>query len=157
MAIDEAGLPTATRFWKRVIKTEGCWLWTGHVSGGYGRIRVDGSRVQVHVYAYELLTGDKVPPGLVVDHRCNNKICVNPGHLEPKTQRENILRSSAPSAVAARTGLCDQGHSLEDAYVRPNGKRECRPCRRETRKRYRLANRDRINEHKRKKYAEMKG
>lgn len=77
----------------------GCWLWTG-VTGnsGYGHIGVgsmrDGSRTMqsAHRASYEAHKG-KIPPGLLVRHQCDNKLCVNPGHLILGTQTENILDS----------------------------------------------------------------
>ena len=46
--------PTAEqRFWTKVDKTGGCWLWTGGVQHGYGRFRVVscGRREYAHRYA----------------------------------------------------------------------------------------------------------
>lgn len=130
MAVREAHDDPETRFWRRVEKqADGCWFWTGFPSGGYGRIRVAGVRVQAHRYSYELHVG-LIPDGLQVDHLCRNRLCVNPDHLEPVTPRQNTLRGNNPSAVTTRTGVCKRGHFMDDANtrVRPNGKRECRAC-----------------------------
>src|SRR6266496_2265386 len=88
-----------TRFWAKVDRSGGsraCWLWTGKTGrDGYGRIGLGGRgalvRVRAHRFAYELLIGP-IPDGLQIDHLCRVRHCVNPAHLEPVTQRENILR-----------------------------------------------------------------
>src|SRR5580693_8603740 len=87
----------------------GCLLWTGRTSpSGYGRIKIGGRELQVHRVVWEL-DNEPIPDGLVVDHvydrGCRHKNCANTAHLEPVTERENILRSFAvhgnPSVVGA--------------------------------------------------------
>lgn len=80
------------RFWLNVRKSDGCWEWTGSLSGGgYGQFRVHGKQAQVHRFAYGLLVGP-VPEGLELDHLCRNRRCVNPAHLEPVTRSINVAR-----------------------------------------------------------------
>ncbi len=114
-----------------IVRSEdGCWLWrNGTSTQGYGRRRVPGRRLLAHRWVYELLVGP-VPAGATLDHLCRERSCVNPEHLEPVTMKVNIQRGESPSARAARTGICQRGHSLEDAYVDCNGRRSCRACRR---------------------------
>lgn len=122
------------RFWEKVralpvADPNACWLWTAsRYLGGYGQLWVDGRLVPAHRFAYELLTGP-IPEGLQLDHLCRVPACVNPDHLEPVTQRENILRGEAPSAKHAIKTHCPHGHpfSPENTYVRPSG-RACRAC-----------------------------
>lgn len=67
----------------------GCWDWIGPLDRyGYGRKGND----KAHRYVYELLRGP-IPAGMVLHHRCENRRCVNPAHLEPLTNTENIRRS----------------------------------------------------------------
>jgi hypothetical protein len=82
------------RFWSRVDKTDGCWVWTGPLHrGGYAKFQArDGRKVFVHRFSYETLVGP-IPEGLFIDHLCENRLCVKPDHLEPVTHRENNLRS----------------------------------------------------------------
>lgn len=116
-------------FWKRVIKTPGCWLWTGtkQLSGRghwYGVIR----GMRPHRYSYEIHKGS-IPKGLVIDHLCRTTLCVRPDHLEAVTSRENTMRGISPVALNAKKtkcGLC--GNPFD--HVRVNGKRGCRPCER---------------------------
>lgn len=82
------------RFWAKVEKTDGCWLWQGYKTVmGYGRINVDGHAVGAHRVAYEMLVGP-IPVALTLDHLCRNPGCVRPDHLEPVTLAENSLRSN---------------------------------------------------------------
>lgn len=71
-------------FWSHVSPGEGgCWLWTGSVqSSGYGSWGGQGKLA--HRLAYEDLVGP-VPHGLVLDHLCHVRLCVNPDHLNPVT------------------------------------------------------------------------
>lgn len=116
----------------------GCWIWTGYVGPhGYGMIHVSWNAgtsmpAVAHRVSYELNVGP-IPEGLVLDHLCKVRACVNPAHLEPVSQGTNFLRSDHPSARAVRTGHCKRGHELINANlnVRPDGKRDCRACVRE--------------------------
>ena len=105
-----AGLPNKRipsaeeRFWQKVDKTPGCWLWTACVTGlGYGQFRVThgAPTVYAHRWAYEAMVGP-IPDELVLDHLCRTPSCVNPSHLEPVTQRINVLRGESPVAKRAR-------------------------------------------------------
>lgn len=80
---------------ERVIITDECWIWTGRTNGkGYGRSgdRKNEKANLSHRITYEYYIG-KIPEGLVIDHLCENKICVNPFHLEPVTHAVNIRRA----------------------------------------------------------------
>lgn len=84
------------RFLSKVDKrADGCWHWTAALMpNGYGYFRVSTPRrrmVYAHRAAYELLVGP-IPDGMVIDHLCRNKSCVNPEHLEVVTQGENVRR-----------------------------------------------------------------
>lgn len=105
LAIEGMDRTPEQRFWAFVEKTETCWLWTGGTNEGYGVLWLNGKNVKAHRFAYELLVGP-IPDGLVLDHvvarGCQWRHCVNPAHLEPVTERVNILRGSSPLAVAWR-------------------------------------------------------
>lgn len=94
--------PAPQRFWRRVTKTDTCWLWTGWINhNGYGHFGVTNRlTVKAHRYAYELTVGP-IPAGLVLDHLCQTRACVNPDHLDPVTSQENQRRAMASSAKAA--------------------------------------------------------
>lgn len=135
------------RFGRRIVVTdEGCWVFGGaKSSNGYGSVGYQRRVWSAHKLAYTLLVGP-VPDGLSIDHVCHNRAddcaggrtcrhrpCCNPDHLEAVPQALNNLRS--PNSLHGATH-CPMGHSYDDAYVRPNGRRECRACRDEKRSSY---------------------
>lgn len=69
----------------------GCWVWSKHLSDGYGMVKWKGKELRVH-RAYLIELGVRVPTAMDVDHLCRNKACSNPAHLEVVTHRENVLR-----------------------------------------------------------------
>ena len=72
-----------------------CWIWQGATRGDYGIITVFRNRkttVQAHQYYY-LQSGKTIPDGMILDHLCDQRTCVNPEHLEPKTHAKNIRRA----------------------------------------------------------------
>lgn len=126
----------AESFWKKVRKGTPvqCWEWQGlRSSKGYGHVYAGATYLGVaHRCSYELVVG-AIPEGATIDHLCRNRACVNPAHLEPVSQRENVLRGIGHSAQNARKTHCHDGHELagDNLYLR-NGRRHCRACRSES-------------------------
>jgi hypothetical protein len=132
--------PIDTRFWEKVdgvADPEDCWEWTAYRNpNGYGQFSVggrSGGMRLAHRVAYELLVAP-IPPGLVLDHLCRNPACVNPQHLEPVSQTENVRRGVGGDVAGARSSAkthCPQGHpyDAENTYRTPKGSRDCRRCR----------------------------
>ena len=110
----------------------GCWEFLGCLDQGYGRAVFRGKDGNVHKHVYEELVGP-VEEGLELDHLCRNRPCCNPAHLEPVSRKVNILRGDSPTAMNARKVACLKGHPLsgDNLYLPPNGKRQCRACRKE--------------------------
>lgn len=110
----------------------GCWLWCGYCHHGYGIISFNGKPRKAHRVAYCEWIGP-IPADLTLDHLCRTRNCVNPFHLEPVTQRENVLRGDSPVAKHAKKTHCSKGHpyDLENTYITRNGGRLCRECRRQ--------------------------
>lgn len=107
-----------------------CFVWTGSRNyAGYGIMNRNYKLRKAHREVYEATVGP-IPEGLVIDHLCGNKACINPDHLEPVTQQENIRRGTAPAAINARKTHCKNGHEFSDdnTVVRGDGGRECRTC-----------------------------
>jgi hypothetical protein len=75
------------------VEDNGCWLWTGAIhASGYGQIKWEGKSTVAHKVIYKLLKGD-YEKGLVLDHLCSVKRCVNPEHLDPVTYSINTQRA----------------------------------------------------------------
>lgn len=100
----------------------GCWVWPGRSArrpyGPYKRF-----------YA---AFREPIPEGMVGDHLCQNKPCVNPWHIEVVTKKENTLRGFGAPAINARKTRCDHGHEYtpENTVLSREGWRSCRECRR---------------------------
>lgn len=92
--------------------TSPCWLCTfTRDRHGYAVLSYKHKKYRCHRVAYLNLVGP-IPEGLVLDHLCRVRHCVNPSHLEPVTLSENMLRGESPIAVATRLGRCLNGHDL---------------------------------------------
>jgi hypothetical protein len=122
---------TIERFWNKVLFTSDCWEWQGSVKkSGYGRFHLTHSlAVRAHRFAYQLMVGE-IPKGLVLDHLCRNRSCVNPNHLEIVTIGENVLRGDTFSAKNKKKTHCSNGHPLTEnnLYKQNNNWRICIIC-----------------------------
>ena len=118
------------RFWAKVESGPGdCWTWTGSAHKGYGRFGANGRTVKSHRWAYEYMVAE-IPEGLVIDHLCLNRSCVNPDHMDPVPQSVNAARSNAgPNHHGGRTH-CKRGHEFtpKNTGRDSRGDRYCRTC-----------------------------
>lgn len=102
-------------FWEKVKigKPEECWLWQGATCGTglrYGNVYFGGKLVKARRVAYEIEIG-KIPNGLLVCHKCDNPLCINPTHLFIGTCQDNVDDK-------VRKGRQGHGVSLGEAHGR---------------------------------------
>ncbi len=77
-------------FWKRVARSEDCWIWTGAKCGSYGQLQYRRQRLLAHRFSWVLHAKQNCPEGQVVRHRCDNPPCVRPDHLELGSVAQNV-------------------------------------------------------------------
>lgn len=100
----------ATRFWSKVEKTDGCWLWRGSTNprSGYGMLGVIEDGRKLHKYAHrkswEMANGS-IPPGLFVCHHCDVRNCVRPDHLFLGTHTDNMRDAASKGRLAMKPEL----------------------------------------------------
>lgn len=93
------------RFWAKVHKTETCWEWVGGKQPrGYGTFGVEGKIKLAHRVAWEWLRGP-IPEGMVIDHICHNRSCVNPDHLRVATIKQNGEYRRGPNRNNRSSGV----------------------------------------------------
>lgn len=79
------------RFFSKVNKTDSCWLWTSAKHrNGYGCFTMNKKDNSAHRLSW-LLAGHTIPEGHLIRHKCRNRHCVNPEHLETGTYKENQM------------------------------------------------------------------
>lgn len=110
----------------RITVNGECWEYPVGRGSRYGTVSRGRSTLLAHRVVYEALVGP-VPDGLELDHRCRNRACVRPSHLEPVTHQENMRRGHWGSRTH-----CPKGHPYDEANTyripsRPNN-RYCRIC-----------------------------
>jgi hypothetical protein len=139
--LQEKRTAPSIRFWAKVSRGDDgeCWNWLGSKNAlGYGKFYVGtvGGRAvlqRAHRFSYEETVGP-IPDSLVIDHLCRNASCVNPAHLEPVTNRENLVRGVGFVGVNTRTTHCPAGHEYTPentlTWTRSDGRvhRKCREC-----------------------------
>lgn len=109
--------PLAIRFWSKVTKTEGCWLWTASKrTSGHGNFKVGRRAIPAQRVAYELCVGP-IPEGLFVCHKCDNPPCVNPEHLFLGTHADNMRDKVAKGRQSAPKGEKHRLAKFTDAQV----------------------------------------
>ena len=83
--------PISVRFWKHVLKTKTCWLWTASLdSGGYGQLAYQPGKPMRASRISWIIHHGAIPKQFSVLHKCDNRPCVRPTHLYLGTQHDNV-------------------------------------------------------------------
>lgn len=96
----------------------GCWLWTGPTGSGRPRLMPERGQRDRLAYrlTYELLVRP-IPQGVVLCHRCDQPLCVNPAHLFPGSQSDNV-RDMWQKGRGDQTGLQRHGKGSEHKFAK---------------------------------------
>ena len=106
------GKPLSKRF--TLEPSTGCWIWNGYkLPGGYGRWTFRGKVHLAHRVTYFLIKGSW--PKQTLDHKCRNRACINPDHMDDVSQAINIRRGKKTKLT---TG---QVKEIRATYVRAYG------------------------------------
>lgn len=118
----------------------GCWI-SGYstASHNYGQVAWWEGETQrnctAHRAAYVHHSGEQIPEGMVVDHMCSTRKCVNPDHLRLLTNAQNAARTNGEDWPL---GTCKRGHpDTERVTYGSSTKTYCRLCRLEDQRKYR--------------------
>ncbi len=128
------------------VQRNGCWIWTGAKSKGYGVLRRGRKNILVHRLLWVLGNNRKIPKKHEPHHRCETPSCVRPFHLKMMTHHDHLLISNGAAGLNARKRRCVRGHRFTPdntiLYKRHRTwgvgyERICRACRRKTMKKWR--------------------
>ena len=130
-------LSSAERFWLKVDKTDGCWIWNGYRNvKGYGMFRINGRVHLTHRVSWTFAHG-AIPDGLQACHHCDNPSCVRPDYLFTGTNADNQHDSVKKRRhCSTKKTHCPKGHPYEgtNLYTPTRNERQCRICKRENKK-----------------------
>ncbi len=109
-----------------IDENTGCWNWIGtKLKIGYGTCNIEGIKTTAH-RAFYFLIYQYIAPGHEIHHKCNNRSCINPDHLESLSHDDHVKVSSK-----AMQTHCIHGHefSPQNTYYKvSNGTRVCKTC-----------------------------
>ena len=127
------------RFDSKWVKQGDCHEWQGPLDrDGYGTFYLRRRGRRAHRVGWFAHNGP-IPEGMVVNHSCRNRACVNVQHLRLFTVTENALSDSSSLAyINSRKIHCPRGHTYDKvATYRGKTQRVCSTCERDKQRRLR--------------------
>lgn len=131
--IEQKVLDRFNSFYK--VSENGCKIWTNYLDkDGYGSFYFFKKLRRAHRFSY-FITHGEIPKGMVIDHVCKNRNCVEVTHLRLVTSKQNSLENSkSVGAINSQKTNCKFGHPLDRKYGK---QRYCSTCQAEKTKRLR--------------------
>ena len=113
----------------------GCWLWVGSMDGkvGYGLMTLEKKTMGAHRASWILHNGE-IPKGMLICHKCDVRLCVNPNHLYVGTYTDNARDTVKRNRGKTGFTHCKRGHEFnkENTEYGPMGFlspwRKCKQC-----------------------------
>jgi hypothetical protein len=107
---------------RTIEDSNGCLNYRTRTNQGYGTVGIKRRKILTHRVAY-MATHGSIPDGTEVDHKCRNRACCNPDHLEAVTHKVNMERGERVQTH------CRRNHELtDDNVVVWSGVRRCKRC-----------------------------
>jgi hypothetical protein len=117
------------RFMRKITFEGECWLWSASLENGYGQFYLKGKSVSAHKLMLERTLGRSLGEGMISRHKCRNKHCCNPDHLEEGTHKQN-------AEDRVRDGTAIRGEHFHTAVLTAD---KVRAIRLDTRRQYIIA------------------
>ena len=98
-----------------------CIIWDGPIvaQGRYGMTTLNGKSIGAHRAAWILANGE-IPHGLLVCHKCDNGLCVNPDHLFLGTYSDNMRDAVGKGRIKYHSQSGQNNHNAKPNLVPRN-------------------------------------